>query len=249
MLRHAARGGLPACPPALARARHASPGRERERTRAAARRAPTSSCSPRPAPSPAPGLALAAIARRRRPARLAHRRSTRRCSADGERGLLFEPGDVDTLAAQLRRLVAQRRGCASAWQRAAEPLRGDADHGARRRRARGGLRARSPRAGAAPAARRGPRAPRAGAADRRRPAHAHRPLPGLRDAGRGAARDRARAGPRRDRDHRPQRDLGRARGGRARPRGIKVIVGEEVKTATPGRGHRPVPDTSASRAA
>ena len=28
---------------------------------------------------------------------------------DGERGLLFEPGDVDTLAAQLARLVADPR--------------------------------------------------------------------------------------------------------------------------------------------
>ena len=36
-------------------------------------------------------------------------------------------------------------------------------------------------------------AARHAAADRRRPAHAHRPLPRLRDAGRGAARDRARA--------------------------------------------------------
>ena len=46
-------------------------------------------------------------------------------------------------------------------------------------------------------------------ADRRGPAHAHRPLRRLRHAGRGAARHRARARPGRDRSDRPQRDLRR----------------------------------------
>ncbi len=53
------------------------------------------------------------------------------------------------------------------------------------------------------------------AADRRRPAHAHRPLQRLRHAGGGAAgRRRESAGPGRDRGDRPQRDLRRARGAR-----------------------------------
>ena len=52
------------------------------------------------------------------------------------------------------------------------------------------------------------------AADRRRPAHAHRPLLRLRDAGRGAARRGASTRAGRDRRHRPQRDLRCARGPR-----------------------------------
>ena len=76
------------------------------------------------------------------------------------------------------------------------------------------------------------------AADRRRPAHAHRPLRRLRHAGRGAAGERARAGPGRDRGDRPQRDLrcagGPGAGGQIGPAAVKVIVGEEVKTAGEG---------------
>ncbi len=91
--------------------------------------------------------------------------------------------------------------------------------GAGRRRARGDL----PAAGGA-AARpgrrsRGPPPARGPRVHPLRPAHAHRSLPGLRDAGRGAAGDREGARARRDRDHRPQRDL-RARSRPARsPRG------------------------------
>ena len=79
------------------------------------------------------------------------------------------------------------------------------------------------------------------AADRRRPAHAHRPLQRLRDAGRGAARHRARPRPGRDRGHRPQRDLRRARGARegrrVRRQGHRRRGGQDRR---PGRGHRPV---------
>ena len=49
----------------------------------------------------------------------------------------------------------------------------------------------------------------------RGPPHAHRPLARLRDAGRHAARHGEERRPGRDRHHRPQRDLGRARGARA----------------------------------
>ena len=62
--------------------------------------------------------------------------------------------------------------------------------------------------------------------------------------GRRPARPLHRAGPGRDRGHRPQRDRRRARGAADRARAelpITVIVGEEVKTVA-GRGDRPVPD-------
>ena len=56
---------------------------------------------------PAPGLALAAIGAGAVP--LASRLYVyEEVLGDGERGLLFEPGDVDTLAAQLARLAADR---------------------------------------------------------------------------------------------------------------------------------------------
>jgi hypothetical protein len=56
---------------------------------------------------PAPGLALAAIGVRAVP--LASRLEVyEEVLGDGERGLLFEPGDVDTLAAQLARLAGDR---------------------------------------------------------------------------------------------------------------------------------------------
>jgi len=59
---------------------------------------------------PAPGLALAAIGARAVP--LASRLGVyEEVLAYGERGLLFEPGDVDTLAAQLARLAGDRALC------------------------------------------------------------------------------------------------------------------------------------------
>ena len=62
------------------------------------RRAPSLACPPPPP--------LRAPCRSRRAARL------RGGPPDGERGLLFAPGDVDTLAAQLERLAADRDLCA-----------------------------------------------------------------------------------------------------------------------------------------
>ena len=57
--------------------------------------------------------------RRRRAGRLAPGR-LRGAAADGEAGLLFEPSDLETLAAQLARLVADR-ACARGCARAARP--------------------------------------------------------------------------------------------------------------------------------
>ena len=104
----------------------------------------------------------------------------------------------------------------------------------RRRRARGRLRRRSPRGATTAAATPRCAAGRQAPADRRRPAHAHRPLARLRDAGRGAARDRARARAR-ARSPSPTTTRSPARSRRAaKASGIKVIVGEEVKTADQG---------------
>ncbi len=70
---------------------------------------------------PAPGLALAAIGARAVP--LASRLGVyEEVLADGERGLLFEPGDVDTLAAQLARLAGDRALC-DRLAAAAKPFR------------------------------------------------------------------------------------------------------------------------------
>jgi len=70
---------------------------------------------------PAPGLALDAIGAGAVP--LATRIAVyEEVLADGERGLLFEPGDVDTLAAQLRRLVLNAR-LRERLTVASEPLR------------------------------------------------------------------------------------------------------------------------------
>jgi len=70
---------------------------------------------------PAPGLALAAIGARAVP--LASRLGVyEEVLAYGERGLLFEPGDVDTLAAQLARLAGDRALC-DRLVAAAKPLR------------------------------------------------------------------------------------------------------------------------------
>ncbi len=94
---------------------------------------------------------------------------------DGEQGLLFEPGDAQTLAAHLGRLLSDQELRKRLTTRAAG-LRRVADLDARGGRTRGGL----PRPGHPPARRAGRRA-RPGAAsfsgaDRRRPAHAHRSL-------------------------------------------------------------------------
>ena len=139
---------------------------------------------------------------------------------EGELGLLFEPGDVETLAAQLDRLVSDEALRAR--------LRGDADAAARSadvERASPTSWRTSTRAGrpAPPRGRQreGARAPGQAPADRRRPAHAHRPLARLRDAGRGAARHGAGAGAGRDRGDRPQRDLRRARTRATRPTGSR----------------------------
>ena len=109
--------------------------------------------------------------------------------------------------------------------------------GARGRRGRGDLRASWPRRRRA-AARASPSVRarlRQAQADRRRPAHAHRPLARLRDAGRRAARDRPRRGlgAIAVTDH---NEISGALDARAKAAeyGVKVIVGEEVKTADQG---------------
>ena len=138
--------------------------------------------------------------------------------ADGEFGFMFEPGDAQTLASHLTRLIAEpdlrRRGPEQArelraqfsWSRVADELRGSLRRAARP----------PPRL---PRERAGPRPPRLSPSDRRRPAHAHGSLVRLRDAGRGAAGGGPGSRPRGDRCHRPQRDLGRARRRATRPAG------------------------------
>ena len=127
--------------------------------------------------------------------------------ADGERGFMFEAGEVETLANHLtqagRRPRAARRRrdpggqvCRSifSWERVTGELEQVYDELVTRRHDPvGDARLRS-------ACRAVP--------DRRRPAHAHRPLLRLRHPGRGAAGRGAGAGAGRDRHHRPQRDLG-----------------------------------------
>ena len=140
-------------------------GRRRRRRLATARR-------PRPA-------LLRARARRRRGA--ASRRALpvyEEVLGDGERGLLFEPGDVDDAGRAARAADRRRRRCASALRDAARAAARAARLGARRRRARGAstreLAARRHDAERRPGACARGCAERA--ADRRRPAHAHRPL-------------------------------------------------------------------------
>ena len=176
-------------------------------------RTPTSSSPPPTAPRPRPGSLLRALNAQ---ASCSPRgcRSTRRRSTTATYGLLFEPRDIDTLAAQLQKLVddaalrqqprrAGRVRCASSlsWARVADELE-DVYAGLTARRH------------SLHRQRRDRRAPAHAATHRRRPAHAHRPLARLRDAGRGAARDRPRPRTRRDRRHRPQRHHRRARGSR-----------------------------------
>ena len=152
--------------------------------------------------APAPGLLVRALGAGAVPvaARLPAYEEILR---DGERGLLFEPGDVDTLCAQLVRLIGDP-GLRDRLRTAAPVVGWDA------------VAARFEAVYDAVAARRHPprksSIPADAQADRRRPAHAHGPLERLRDAGRGAARHRARAGAGRDRGDRPQRGVGRARG-------------------------------------
>ncbi len=163
--------------------------------------------------TPAPGLLLRALGRRR---------GAGRRQPDGLRGAAGrgraraalragrEPGARRPARARARRRRPCATSCATppaalrdrlSWERVADELE---------EVYRGLVGAAPPRRGRPG----GPQPALATAADRRRPAHAHRPLARLRDAGRGAARHGARPGPRRDRGHRPQRDLRRARGGR-----------------------------------
>ena len=154
---------------------------------------------------------------------------------EGERGLLFEPRDVDVLAAQLARLVgdaALRSSLAAAGEDMRDGLGFDRLADGARGRVRGAGREAPPAAAGRPGAPHG----RGPAEDRRRPAHAHRPL--------------AATAPRRSRCcSRPRATRGSGRSpsptttrspARSTPRekaaefGVKVIVGEEVKTASQG---------------
>ncbi len=183
---------------------------------------------------PAPGLALAAIGARAVP--LASRLAVyEEVLGDGERGLLFEPGDVDTLAAQLARLIgdaalrerlAARRPsrCArrSPAARVADELEEVYETVAARRRPLG-----------APAHRK--RRRRTARADRRRPAHAHRPLATTaRRRSRCCSRPPRSRASARSRSPTTTRSPARSRR-RAKADGIKVIVAEEIKTATRAR--------------
>jgi hypothetical protein len=178
--------------------------------------------------APAPGLALAAIAAGAVP--LASRIPVyEEVLADGERGLLFEPADVETLAAQLGRLIADRPLCARLAD-ASEPLR------ARLTTARVVDELEEVYEAVA-ARRRTPRARRAGA--EQRPLidvdlHMHTDhspdcatpvevlLATAREQGLGAIAIT---------DH---NEISGALEAVAKADGIKVIVGEEVKTATQG---------------
>ena len=184
-------------------------------------------------PASAPGLVRKALATGTVPV-ASHLDLYEELIGDGERGLLFPPGDAVTLAGQLERLIAEPEAARASWSRQARgavPDWGAVADQVEEIYQR--LLRPPPRPGGNPELR---AAALAAALDPRRPAHAHRPLARLRDAGRGAARDRARPRARGDRDHRPQRDLGRARRARGRRArwGIKVIVAEEVKTAEQG---------------
>ncbi len=185
--------------------------------------------------------ARAADRRRRRPLRL-FGRAGRRPGADSRGARHRDPaGDLSDPA--LRRAHGRRRGGApvSAWRRdhAGGPARAAASRlrPARPPAARCGVASTGlgggcrpgrehlrPLGRAPPRSARRPRHPAADLTpprDRRRPAHAHRPFLGLRDLGRDPVGNRPRRRPRRDRDHGPQRGLGRARrtGDRRRLRG------------------------------
>ena len=165
----------------------------------------------------APGV-LVQGARRRRRARWPRAcRSTRRCCATATSGCTSSSATSTCSPQQLERAACATTRCAPSSPRAGAAAREELSLVARRRRGRGDLRAArraAPRPG--PEAR-GPRAARQAQADRSRPAHAHRPLERLRDAGRRAAGHRPRRRPGRDRGHRPQRDLRRPRRRARRP--------------------------------
>ena len=180
------------CAAACATASRSSPPTRRPRTRCSP--TPTSWSPPRSARRPRPGLLVRALGAGAVPV-AARLRAYEELLGDGDLGLRFEPGDVDVLAGQLERLVARPRAAApgsrdgvaaratgSRWDRVADEA--EAIYARARR--------------APPRPTRATRAARAAAqapADRRRPAHAHRPLARLRDAGRRAARrPRASAG-------------------------------------------------------
>ena len=164
--------------------------------------------------------------------------------ADGELGWLFEPGEAQTLAAHLERLIDPHAAprlavvggpSATGWPGTASRANwrtstSSSPHGAM------STRRYPPAPAAAPAA-----------ADRRRPAHAHRPLLRLRDAGRGAAGRGPRPAAWRDRGHRSQRDLrgagGAGEGGR--DQGDRGRGGQDGRA---GRGDRPVHRPRRSRA-
>ena len=160
-------------------------------------------------PRPAPGTGPRGARHRDRPGLLAdpalqradsRRRARARCSSRATRSRSPASSSACSASPALRReLRGQGAGRGSRLGRGRRPGRGDlpAD-----------LRA-PPRPARQP---RGPPPDRSPARDPRRPAHAHRPLVRLRDAGRDPAGDRPRRRPRRDRDHRPQRGLGRVRG-------------------------------------
>ena len=76
---------------------------EQDASRGGCSPAPTSSVAASHGQAPAPGHPRARARRRRGARRLAPAAPTRRSLDDGELGLLFEPGDVDMLAAQLDR--------------------------------------------------------------------------------------------------------------------------------------------------
>ena len=182
-------------------------GDDRRRRLERARRRPRSSCCGRSRAAPCPWSS-----------RLPQYEELVR---DGELGPLFEPRDALTLAAQLERLVADPSLVSELRRahRAGPPAarRGRASR-TTTRRSTSGIAARRHDADGQPALRK--RLARA-RLHPRRPAHAHRPLARLRDAGRHAARHGQEGRPRRDRDHRPQRGLGRARGARARRTGSR----------------------------
>ena len=186
-----------------------------EADREAVLAAPTSSCSPRAGALPAPGPRARRDRRRRRAARLA---------AGGLRGGARRRRARPPVRAGRRRHA--RRPAARAWPR---------DRALRERLvARGGAAARDAdrrRASSTSSRRSTRRSPRAGATPPPR-APARRARRALIDVDLHMHTDHSpdcatpvevllatatRAGPRRDRDHRPQRDLGRARGASPRP--------------------------------
>ena len=149
-------------------------------------------------------------------------RSTRRRCDDGELGLLFEPRDALTLAAQLERLIADA-GAARATARAGSSARTPSSSGrARPTRSRSST-PRSPRAATRPTG--NPERAQAAGRARRSCTWTCTCTPTTRPTARRrwtrCSRRPRRRGPRRDRGHRPQRGVGRARGARAAPTGSR----------------------------